>query len=95
MLKISGIEQLTRQLEEVQKAADALEGDLASVSFDPADPASSDDAIARMERVVDDRVSRWADNPMVADLATQTKATFRKAILDQAASSRGADGPAA
>lgn len=88
MFKISGLDGLTRQLDEVQKAADALDGELAGVSFDPEDPASIDAAIVEMEQAVDARVAPWAGNPMVADLADQTKATFRQAILDRAAGAR-------
>lgn len=56
MIKISGFEELGRELEDAQKALAELEGDLGSVNFIPDDPESIEAAIQSMEQIVDEKV---------------------------------------
>lgn len=81
---ITGINALTRQLDEFGKAAKALDGDIATVNFDPNEASSVRAAIREMERAVDSKVSRWRTNPLVVNLASQTKASMRDAIRKRA-----------
>jgi hypothetical protein len=81
---ISGLDALSRQFDELGKAAKALDGDIATVNFDPGDPASIRAAVREMERAIDSKVSRWRTNPLVADLARQTKTSMRDAIQRRA-----------
>ena len=92
MFEITGLEKLSQSLREAQEALSNLDGELTSVKFDPAEPASIEAAIQEMERVIDERVGRHADNPIVASLVESTKETFRQAILDKAAAARAAGG---
>lgn len=88
MIKITGFEELGRELEDAQKALAELEGDLGSVNFTPDDPESIEAAIQSMEQIIDERVGRYANNSIIGPLAEETKANFRQAILDQAAAAR-------
>ena len=92
LVQIKGLEELSRSLKEAQEALANLDGDLTSVSFDPAEPASIEAAIEEMERVIDQRVSGHADNPFVAPMVEAAKENFRQAILDMAAAARVAGG---
>ena len=80
MVRIQGLDKLTRQLDEAGKAAEALDGDLTTVNFDPSNAASVSEAVRQMERAVDQKVSRWRGNPLVEELAKTTKAAMRKQI---------------
>lgn len=92
MFEITGLEKLTQSLQDAQEALSNLDGELTSVRFDPADPASIEAAIHEMERVIDERVGSHADNAFVAPLVEGTKERFRQVILDKAAAARAASG---
>jgi hypothetical protein len=87
-VEIKGLDKLQRDFDDASKALAALDGELGTVRFDPVDPASIDAAILEVERVVDDRVGAFADNPIVRPLVAQMKEQYRKAILDRAAAAR-------
>lgn len=80
MVKMQGFDTLTRQLDEVGKAAQALDGDLLTLNFDAGSAASVSEAVRQMERAVDQKVSRWRGNPLVGELAETTKAAMREQI---------------
>ncbi|MGH1398398.1 MAG: hypothetical protein ACRBCT_04210 [Alphaproteobacteria bacterium] len=88
MLKIDGLDRLQKELKQAQDALSELDGEIGSVSFDPNDPASLERAISEMERVIDERVGRYANNKIVAPLVEQTKEHFRAEILNKAARAR-------
>jgi hypothetical protein len=79
-----GLDALTRQLDEASKAAAALDGTITTLNFNPADPGSVNAAIRDMERAVEAKVSRYRNNPLVADIVKQTKAHFRDVITQKA-----------
>lgn len=81
---IKGLHVLTRQLDEVEKAAAAPDGTITTLKFDPSDLDSVQDAIREMERAVDQKVSRYRNNPLVDDIVKATKASFRNAIRAKA-----------
>jgi hypothetical protein len=75
-------------MKELEKAAAALDGDLANISFDPQDPQSIDLAIQQVETAIDDRVGDYQNNDMVQNIVEQLKQQARNAILERAASAR-------
>lgn len=87
-MKILGLDSLQKQLGELEKAMTELDGELGSVSFDPEDPASIDQAIRKMETVIDNRIGSYAGNDMVAGIVDATKEQFRVSILERAAKAR-------
>jgi hypothetical protein len=91
LVKITGLEGLTKQLEEAQKALAALDGQIGSVNFDPHDPGSIETAILQVELTIDERVGVHARNPIVAPLIEQMKERYREAIIEKAAAARLGD----
>lgn len=87
-MPIKGLDDLTRKLEELQRVADALDGDIADVSFDPHDPQSIELAIQRMEAAVDEKAGNYRDNDMVEDIVISMKEQYRQAIIDRAVQAR-------
>lgn len=92
MLKIEGLDQLTRDLEQAQKAMAGIDGELGTVKFNPHDPASIDAAVQEVERLVDERLGLYSDNPIVGPMIDAMKEQYRTAIFDKAASARTTDG---
>ena len=88
MIKITGLDKLSRQIEDATKALESLDGKLTNVSFDPSDPGSIEIAIQQVNTVIDERVAPYADNPFVASLAENMKAKYRDMIIDKAAAER-------
>ena len=88
MFKISGLDQLTKQLEQAQRAIEELDGQFGTVTFDPNDPASIDAAIQQANAALDAKVATWENNPLVAQLAEGMKEQFRESIIQRAAEAR-------
>lgn len=91
MFKITGLDKLSRDLEDAQKAMSEMDGKLGSVSFDPHDPASIEAAIQEVERLIDERLGSYASNPIVGPLAEGMKKQYRQGIIDKAAAARSGE----
>jgi hypothetical protein len=88
MIKITGLDQLTHQLDEAQKALAELDGELGTVSFDSDDPASIEAAIQNVELLVDEKLGKYSKNPIIGPLAMNMKESYRNAIIERAAAAR-------
>lgn len=88
MFKITGLDELSTQLTNAQKALEALDGELGTVNFDPNDPASIEAAIQSVETIIDERLGQYANNPIIAPLAANMKEKYREAVVDRAAAAR-------
>ena len=88
MLKINGLDRLSKNLEDAQKAIAEIDGELGSVNFDPQDPESIEAAIQETARLLDERLGSYASNPIVGQLAENIKGQYRQAILDKATTAR-------
>ena len=88
MLRITGFDELSRQLTDAQKALETLDGELGVVKFDPNDPASIEAAIQSIESMIDERLVQYERNPIIAPLAASMKEKYREAIVDRAAEAR-------
>ncbi|MDO8772060.1 MAG: hypothetical protein Q7K57_25805 [Burkholderiaceae bacterium] len=88
MFKISGLDELSRQLSDANKAIESLDGELGTLSFDPDDPASIEAAIQSMEAIIEDRLGQFASNPIIAPLSENMKEKYRESIIDHAAAAR-------
>jgi len=78
---MSGFDELTKRLDEAQKAAKELDGVLGTIKFNPADSRDVDRAIKDMERAVDSKASRYHRNQLVKEIADKLKDHFREEIL--------------
>ena len=88
MFKIAGLDQLSRDLEDAQKAMSAMDGELGSVRFDPHDPASIEAAIQEVERLIDEQLGSYVSNPIVGPLVAGMKEQYRQGIINKAAEAR-------
>jgi hypothetical protein len=88
-IKITGLDQMTRQLEDAERALRALDGTITTLEYDPGDPTSVQKAIREMESAIDTKVSPYPGNPLVSKIASGLKERYRKAILRRAAERRG------
>ena len=87
-MKITGLDKLSRKLDELSKFAKEIDGHLGEVKFNPRDPGDIERAIAEMETMVDEKASSYSRNDAVQNVADQMKEKYRQAILDKAAASR-------
>jgi hypothetical protein len=88
MVKIKGLDKLQRDLRRAQDALTGLDGELGSVSFNPEDPASIDQAIMAMEKIVDEHVAGYDDSEIIGSLSDDMKEQYRAMILEKAAEAR-------
>src|SRR5271170_5313214 len=87
-IKITGLDELQRKLDEASQAFQALDGELATLRYNPNDPGSIDGAIREMEAAVEAKVAPYAGNALVESVAQQLKEKYRSAILEKAAAAR-------
>lgn len=88
MTKLTGFDELSRDLKQAQEALELLAGELGSVTFDPEDPSSIEQAIQGANQLIDDRVGSYASNPIIGPMIEGTKDQFRDFILENAAEKR-------
>jgi hypothetical protein len=84
-VKITGLEKLQRELEEAQRALQALDGTIATLRFKPNDPESVQEAIRQMEASVDAKVAPYRGNALVETVTEKSKDAYRAKILEMAA----------
>jgi hypothetical protein len=86
--KITGLDKLQNQFKNAERAMRSLDGTIASVNFDPNEPASIQAAIAQMENAIDEKIAPYRGNPIVQNVASQMKKTYREQIFERAAFAR-------
>lgn len=86
---ITGMDKLQKMLADAQRALSELNGTIAELKFDPADPASVAAAIEQMKRAVDEKVAPYRGNAIIDPLAAKSKEAFRRAIEVKVASAQG------
>lgn len=87
MFKLEGLDELQQNIEQMQRVAEELDGDLGTIPFNPEDPESIAHAIIEMERLVDERFS-GSGGAMLESIADEMKEAYRAAILEKAAEAR-------
>ena len=87
-MKITGLDNLTRKMKELEKAVAELDGTIAHLTFNPHDPQSIEQAIQQLNVAVDEKIASYAHNEMVVSIAEEFKENGRNAILDRAAIAR-------
>lgn len=72
---------LGKTLEDAQRAAESLDGNLVGLNIDPNNPQA---AIEEMERTVDSKLAPYSGNPIVDLLAARTKQHYKERIMERA-----------
>jgi hypothetical protein len=88
MLKITGLDKLSRDLKDAQVALAEIDGELGTVNFDPESPESIDAAISQINAMVDEKLARYSANPIIGPLASEMKEKYREAVIERAAQAR-------
>jgi hypothetical protein len=88
MLKITGLDKLQKELKVAQLVLGELDGNLGTVHFDPLDPASIENAIQKINQMIDERVSQYSSNSIIGPLAEQMKQAYREQLFQKAAGLR-------
>lgn len=91
MIKITGLNKLSKELDQLQRVISQLDGEIGTVSFDPNDPASIESAISNVNALIDQKVEDFSSNSMAASIIEGLKDTYRQGILDKAAEARASD----
>lgn len=88
MIKITGLDKLTKELDQLQRVIGQLDGQIGTINFDPHDPASIESAISNVDALIDQKVGSYSSNSMAASIIDGLKDTYRQGILDKAAEAR-------
>jgi hypothetical protein len=86
--KITGLDDLQREMTLLANVAEALDGDIATLSFDPTDQISIERAIAGMKLAIDQKVSGFGRSAILDGLVAQLKQQYEEEILSRAATAR-------
>ncbi|MGX9424093.1 MULTISPECIES: hypothetical protein [Bradyrhizobium] len=87
-IKMSGFGDVAREFDDAAKAIAALDGDLAEVRFDPADPSSVESAIANVEAAIDRKLGAYRGNTIVETWVAEIKKKYREELIERAATAR-------
>ncbi len=84
--KLTGLSEVTRNLEQLKRALDDA---VAKVAFDPSNRQDVERAIREVEQKVDLKMAPYVSTPGVREIAAGLKEEYRKAILHKAEEARG------
>jgi hypothetical protein len=87
-LEIAGLDEIHRELADAQRAMEDVDGELGTVRFDPHDPTSIERAISEVDRMIDERLGRYADNAIIGPMIQEMKESYRGGIIESAAAAR-------
>ncbi|ANF83080.1 hypothetical protein A3K93_03285 [Acinetobacter sp. NCu2D-2] len=88
MMKINGLDQLSKQMKQLEKFMKEIDGSLGEIGFDPFDAESIEQAIISMENMIDQKSENYLNNPMISEIAENLKENRRQSIIDKAAEAR-------
>ena len=88
MAKITGLDNLKKELKKAEKVFKELDGHLAQVEFDPHDPSSIEAAIQSVHQMIDSRIAPHGNSSIIRPLAEQMKEKCREIILNKASEAR-------
>ncbi|CCM80058.1 MULTISPECIES: hypothetical protein [Rhizobium] len=88
MFKITGLDKLKKKTGQLSSFSQAIDGEIANVSFDPTDPASIEAAIQEAHDAIDHKAIPYEQNDWITSLVKQLKESVRDQILERAAVAR-------
>ena len=92
-MKITGLDQLSKQIKQLEKFTKEIDGSLGDVQFDPFDAESIEQALVKMESLIDQKSESYLGNPMFVEIVGGLKESYRQSIIDKATEERlNADG---
>jgi putative salt-induced outer membrane protein YdiY len=88
MIKITGLDEFQKTLSDAAEALKALDGQLATLKFNPNDPSSVEAAVIEMEQTIDTKIAPYRGNSIAENLVSQLKKRYQQEIYDRAAKAR-------
>ncbi|EJB01742.1 hypothetical protein Rleg9DRAFT_0482 [Rhizobium leguminosarum bv. trifolii WSM597] len=88
MFKITGLNKLKKKIDQLSNFSQAIDGEIANVSFNPTDPASIEAAIQEAHDAIDQKAIAYERNDWITSLVEQLKESVRDQILERAAVAR-------
>ena len=82
--RLEGFDELQRTLDQATKALGDLDGEIATLSFDPGDPASVEAALVQLDMAIDSKIAPYRGNELVETAAANLKQQYRSEILNRA-----------
>jgi hypothetical protein len=83
-IEIKGLDKLQNTLEEAQRAAKEIHGEIGRLRFNPADPQSVEQAIAEGKAKVDAKLGRYSSNPIAKSMADALKKMIEETVREKA-----------
>lgn len=87
-MKLTGFDDAIKNLKDVEKFTEGLNGHLDSLSFEATDPASIEQAIQQASDVIDSHAARYPRNQFVEAAAASFKEQIRSVVIEKAQKSR-------
>ena len=87
-MKITGLDQLSKQMKQLEKFTKEIDGSIGEVSFNPFDAESIEHAIVEMENLIDQKSERYLSNSLIVEIVENLKETYRQSIIDKASAVR-------
>ena len=83
-IEMRGFEELKRNLDDMRRAFATLDGEIATVRFDPSDPGSVESAITEANLAIEQRVGPYERNPTVRGVVDEAKQRYADGIRERA-----------
>ena len=84
-IKMNGLDEMTNHLKELQSFMSEIDGDIGTVNFNAKDQDSVNQAIANMEKMIDEKAKNYQHNQSIMELVEEMKGNYKQQILDKAA----------
>lgn len=88
MFEIKGLDKLTKTLNDLQKLSTELDGELGTIEFNSQSAESIEQAIIKMEVMVDKKFENYSSNSVALEMADSIKSSYRQMIIDKASEER-------
>jgi len=87
-MKVTGLHEFQRKIEELQRVMQALDGQIGAVKFNPSDPESIERAIQKINDEIDALAGSTNNNSALDSIVLQMKEICRDGIIRRAAAAR-------
>ena len=84
-IKMNGLDEMTNHLKELQSFMSEIDGDIGTINFNAKDQDSVNQAIANMEKMIDEKAKNYQHNQSIMELVEEMKGNYKQQILDKAA----------
>lgn len=83
-ISVRSLDDLNSFFKKFEKLMAEINNEISENAFNPRDPAALEQAVAKADAVVNERLKHHADNPLITGIAAEIKETVRQGIRAQA-----------